>query len=537
MKIYINDNISNILALINDTADFELYELKINEYKPITILENNIMIFEMDVYVSLAVDLKEDQVYTISELKELFKPAQQNISLQLYDAQETALNLLLDAFLGRGEIDKRNLMLLTGEVGSGKTYIAAKLIKEITDLKQRDVLIIIPDKRLKGKWNEVLHSAGLYDYKILTKFNADTIDEYDLIIYDEVHTIKTKIKHFDQYFEDKNKIFLGLTGSAINKYVNELSDFFNYYLARSGELDTYKDFKDSARHRYFNEADRYDYIENYLRYFYCVPINKDQIEELISDGVKINTIKHDLDMNTEERAFYKFMTHRFKALNMTKNKTIYYLNRYLDQVEHEELVISVKGENYYAGDPIVETNNIKIEKLKEILNNEKSIIVYTFDDILAKSIAHEIDNLEYVDTRLSSELKNVSSIDTINEKLKHTNVIVNVKNILLGFDIESNTAVFYQTPEDLETNVQAIGRITRLHNSMHEKTVHYLYHSNTVQEETINIIEKNNTLNNVLIGKAKDEEDEEYLQICGIPVFDTCKKRIKVENKDLLENI
>lgn len=153
--------------------------------------------------------------------------------------------------------------------------------------------------------------------------------------------------------------------------------------------------------------------------------------------------------------------------------------------------------------------------MKSIIKDQTGIIVYTFSDKLAQKLGDGIENLKFIDTVVPKDLDNNPAINLINETLKTTNVVINIENVLLGFDIESNTAVFYQTPEDLETNIQAIGRITRLHNSNQEKTVHYIYHNNTIQEETIKRIEKNNNTNNNLIEKSKKDHID---TIFGIPV-------------------
>ena len=432
----------------------------------------------------------------------------------LYEKQEEVKNLIIEGLTGSIEVEERDLIILTGEVGSGKTYIASKIIKEL----DRKTLIILPNKQLESKWKEVLKSFKCENYVITVRFNADMLKEYDLVVYDEVHTIKSKLTHFSEYFERNHEIptrkkFLGLTGSAINKYINEFTDFFNFYEKYGvDKFYSYNEYKNEYKDY---SVDRYDYINKFIKYVFTVGLNKDQIDELIDDEVTIETIIHDIDMDASERAFYKFLLHRIKRIGLSRDKTIYYLNRYLDRETYDDLYIRYKNQEYYAGDPLHDENGAKVDVLKDILKDQKGIIVYTFSDILAQKLGNGIDNLTFIDTVVPKNLDNNPAVKIINEKLKTTNVVINVKNVLLGFDIESNTAVFYQTPEDLETNVQAIGRITRLHNSNQEKTVHYIYHNNTIQEETIKRIEKNNNTNNNLIEKSKKNHID---TIFGIPI-------------------
>lgn len=432
----------------------------------------------------------------------------------LYKRQEEVKDLIIEGLTGSIEIEERDLIILTGEVGSGKTYIASKVIKEL-GLK---TLIILPNKQLKSKWEEVLDKFGCENYSITVRFNSDMVQDYDFVVYDEVHTVKSKLTHFTEYFElnehrNQRKKFLGLTGSAINKYINEFTDFFNFYEKYGiDEFYSYNEYKNEYKE--FN-VDRYDYINKFIKYVFTVGLNKDQIDELIDDEVTIETIIHDIDMDASETAFYKFLLHRIKGIGLSRDKTIYYLNKYLDRETYDDLYITYKNKKYYAGDPLHDENGEKINVLKNIIKDKTGIIVYTFSDKLAQKLGDGIENLTFIDTVVPKDLDNNPAIELINETLKTTNVVINIENVLLGFDIESNTAVFYQTPEDLETNIQAIGRITRLHNSNQEKTVHYIYHNNTIQEETIKRIEKNNNTNNNLIEKSKKDHID---TIFGIPV-------------------
>lgn len=129
----------------------------------------------------------------------------------LYKRQEEVKDLIVEGLTGSIEVEERDLIILTGEVGSGKTYIASKVIKEL-GLK---TLIILPNKQLKSKWEEVLDKFSCENYSITARFNSDMIKDYDFVVYDEVHTVKSKLTHFAEYFE-------------INKYRNQRKKFFRF---------------------------------------------------------------------------------------------------------------------------------------------------------------------------------------------------------------------------------------------------------------------------------------------------------------------
>ena len=60
-----------------------------------------------------------------------------------------------------------------------------------------------------------------------------------------------------------------------------------------------------------------------------------------------------------------------------------------------------------------------------------------------------------------------------------------------------------QTILTLTQEIQGVGRILRLSSSSDDKTVIYLYHENTMQEEIVEKLRENHILNNEMINKKE----------------------------------
>ena len=143
---------------------------------------------------------------------------------KLYRKQKEKADAILNG------LENRDFILLTGEVGVGKTYMGTYIVKQWQDKHTVDTTLIISPKHVLSKWKNVLDLAQADVSRVILtdKVLKDDIDRADLIIYDEVHTIKTKIKHFSEHIETDGK-FIGLTGSIIDKDVNDITNITNFF--------------------------------------------------------------------------------------------------------------------------------------------------------------------------------------------------------------------------------------------------------------------------------------------------------------------
>ena len=433
-------------------------------------------------------------------------------NFRLYVKQQEIADKVTAAFLGKG-VEARNFIVVTGETGVGKTYIAADIIKQLN----KPVLIISP-KHVKSHWTEILALAGITRYKIVSRFNSELINQFSLVIYDEIHEIKTKTHHFTTYLQRPENLLLGLTGSAIDKKVDEFVDMFSFYAKqRPCLLYKYTDYlswEGTPRRK-----DKYDYLLKYIKPLFTVGINKEDIHEVIEDQIIINTISHPIEMDNFERAFYDFALYRANALTLSDGQKLQMLNDFLDRVPNGKKFARKKGLEYYIGESLHGDNIRKNEKLAEIIAGNHGYIVYTLCDELAKYIGQKMDNLVYVDANKEG------AVEKINELLETTNVIIDINPLNTGVAFNSDNLIWYQTPISLGLNIQGIGRISRLHNSDVPKNVHYLYNKNTVQEKITKQIKKNNDTNNIMLKKVKDSDQYKHVgdivgSFMGLPIIE-----------------
>lgn len=415
---------------------------------------------------------------------------------KLYKAQRQKVDILKESVL------TQPLTLLTGEVGSGKTYMGAAVAKWFTQNHHDDQLLIIVPKHVTSKWNDVLAEADvdMTNVKVVTTFNKDIINASDFIIYDEIHTMKTKKKHFIDYIA-KGKSTLGLTGTIIDKSVNDITDLTNIF---SSEGKYFERFTDNRS--LFQTKERY--VRLYIEPLLTVGISRDDIEEMAStddDKVIINTHELSIDMTVEESAFYQFMSSRLAQQEISKNQRLVTLNNFLDRVPDANQFVQKQGTYYYIGEQLHTTRSRKDEKLANLLTNlTNDTLIYTLDDNVAKRVANDF-NLTYIDT------SKPDAVDKINETVKTGVAVFNISRILTGVDLHANNIIWYQTPESLAQEVQGVGRITRLSSSNDDKTVYYLYHNNTLQEDLVVTLRENHKINNEMINKVAKKSHVPFL--------------------------
>ena len=417
-------------------------------------------------------------------------------NFKLYPKQKEKADVIAKAFW------HQDFILLTGEVGVGKTYMASYIVKKWQDEHTDAKFLIIVPKHVHNKWIEVLTSAGvnMNDVTIVNTFKKEDIDKADFVVYDEIHEIKTKVKHFENYVKTDKKV-LGLTGSIVDKSVKDITNITNYFSNGGKKYPMKKDM--------INMKTDEKYVRFIVAPLLTVGLSKDDVIETVTtmdDKIIVNTENYSIDMDKEESAFYNFVTSRMSKLEISQTQKMRYLNGFLDRVpsmtEFVQKTNRTDGETwtrtYFIGEKLHKKNPMKDKIVNELLNKDeysKKTLIYTFDNEVAKRIA-KATNAEFVDT---SDQFNAEKL--INEKLEHSAVVINILNILTGVDLHADTIIWYQTPVSLTQDVQGTGRITRLSSSTNEKTVIYLYHKNTMQEKQVNQLIENYKINNELIQK------------------------------------
>ena len=200
-----------------------------------------------------------------------------------YPVQEQAVTDLYDNYVTRYKhLNKVNhFQLLTAETGAGKTYVTAMYIKRYH--QNEEVLLFVPET-LVGKWKRVLEEVGC-DTNLVTivglkkTMPQKTIEdllamnkEFSLIVWDEVHTAKTRLKKIAPILTlNKDAFFLGITATAIDQSFNEVRSMINFFKAEGLFEDTlYKSLSSKAFIMYLNHV---------FKYRYTVGFTKDDIVE------------------------------------------------------------------------------------------------------------------------------------------------------------------------------------------------------------------------------------------------------------------
>lgn len=407
----------------------------------------------------------------------------------LYAKQQEKVDIIFN------RLEKQVLTFLTGEVGSGKTYMGTEVVRRLVDKDPTRRILIISPKQVVSKWEAVLESAGitLGDNVVVTvRFNEALINQFDVVIYDEIHTIKSKKNHFKSFIGNPNKHILGLTGTIVDSNIKDVTDITNYF---SNKGKNYLRFTD---HESLFKT-RHKYIRLYIEPQMMVGVSRDDIEEINdeSDKLIVHTKQVPITMTNEEIAFYNFMSKRLAKYDVDKRTTIEILNNFLDRTPEAKQFFKSGNLNYYTGELLRDEVSAKELQLQRLLREQPTdVVIYTLNDTVAKRVAKDND-ITYVD---ASQL---GSIDLINELVKQGPVVFNVLHVLTGVDIHANHIIWYQTPRSLTEENQGLGRITRLSSKRDDKYVTYLYYDNTLQETVVRELAENHKLNNEMINKQE----------------------------------
>lgn len=410
----------------------------------------------------------------------------------------------------------RHFCLLTGEVGVGKTFMGTWVIREyLEDNPSKKVLVISP-KHVISKWKETLELANvnMNDVKIKSTFSSNDLINVNFVVYDEIHTIKTKVKHFTDYIARDKTYVLGLTGSIIDKDINDITNITNFFSSGGSNFLRYIDAQKSFE-------SKQKYVRNYIEPLLTVGLSKDDVKEIIDDTdenkIKIFTDEISITMTNEERAFYEFLTYRLQKLGLPPNKKLSILNAYLDRQKNtiqyipknfkEKYIDENKNEctrtnklYYYIGDKLHRDTTQKDYEINKLLQKySNNVLIYTLDNEIAKRISNKTSAV-YVDT------SKTNAVNLINELVIDNPVVFNILPILEGVDLHADNIIWYQTPLTLVQEIQGVGRITRLSSSNNDKKVIYLYHQNTMQEDQIITLRENHKLNNEMIAKKENTE-------------------------------
>ena len=467
---------------------------------------------------------------TTLNVSDLRTPITSRKHMDLYEEQEKVLQEL--------QSQDDGFHLLSGEVGVGKTHIAAKYINDYIEKNPNaNVLIIEPIDGVVDRFKELIDCQVSYDYDLHRNGGVVISDKtsllnkanWDLVVFDEFHKMD-KDKAVSRYPLDvanMAKNTLAMTGTVSNTYPEQIWSTAKNYVARYAR-DTGLSEKDALILSPYNDAGlpQMTAIRPIPEFFLdhilgdkSVTLLRQDIKELgLEKNMPVNKFSAGIELTSEDKLFYNFMKMRADLLGMTQADQLRILDMAFNTNQKEFIVqpTQVYGKSeksFRLVDPeTVDTTNhdllylgrhdqLFVDKKIDFIaklhadKNEK-ILVYLTNDDYAQRVVDDLNSTgvtaEFVDTHMKGAVSKInnSSADV---------VVFDINMIKEGVDLEANNVVWYSTPESAGLDEQACGRITRLHSEKTEKNFYYLYHKTTIQQELTNNIIRTNDINNIAL--------------------------------------
>lgn len=466
------------------------------------------------------------------------------MTIQLYGKQQIIVNDITQSYNNYLQNPKgifSNGAFISGEMGVGKTYMGAVIVKNMK--KDNHVTLIISPASTTHKWQKVLNELIDTDVVIfnpkddtilqngvlimrakdltnyLKMFKSKTAPMFDFIIYDEIHTLKPKLKPFENLTELRNNFaprktvpLLGLTGTIFSQSVKSLQKVLELTHPEYQELQANGLVQDSGK----TDLPRFMYYWTKIAWSISLKDvesdfqsdNTDDIEQTIAP-IKL------IDPTEEQKAVYNVAKLQMSALsvanapakatnildlpsqagNLIKSRT----NKKLWVDGHTRQIQTAFNVGFTLTDVIFE-HTPKYQELTKILtdNHEKTLIFANEEDLI-KQLATSLTNEGFSVATMPKSIKAHDFSNYINEQLSGDAeiFIINPMKISTGVDITTaSRIIWYQLLNDLGSTLQAQRRVYRL-SSTKSSIIHFLAYSRTYQETLINEISdsaKNNAV-------------------------------------------
>ena len=478
---------------------------------------------------------------TTLNVSDLRTPITSRKHMDLYEEQEKVLQSL--------QSQDDGFHLLSGEVGVGKTHIAAKYINDYIEKNPNaNVLIIEPIDGVVDRFKELIDCQVSYDYDLPRNGGVVISDKtsllnkanWDLVVFDEFHKMDkdNAVSRYPLDAKTMAKNTLAMTGTVSNTYPEQIWSTAKNYVSRYAH-DTGLSEKDALILSPYNPKGfpQMTGIRSVPEFFVehvlgdkSVTLLRQDIKELgLEEKMPVNKFSTGIDLSGEDKLFYNFMKMRADLLGMTQADQLRILDMAFNTNQKEFIVqpTQVYGKSeksFRLVDPeTVDTTNHdllylgrhdqpfvdkKIDFISKLHNdkNEK-ILVYLTNDDYAQRVVDDLNSTgvtaEFVDTHIKG------AVSKINDSAADI-VVFDINPIKEGVDLHSNNVVWYSTPESAGLDEQACGRITRLSSEQTEKNFYYLYHKTTIQQELTNNIIRTNDINNLAL-KRDDTKTSEFV--------------------------
>lgn len=423
----------------------------------------------------------------------------------LYDFQKEPTDLLKKVILERSKAyELQRLFCLFGEVGVGKTYMAAYIAKDWLG----KLVVVAPDET-HGNWLEVMALFGVSKLEICSELDESLFQKKDiadyLVIVDEIHKHVKKERTIQNYsiLTGCDATILALTGTPYGKNMYD----FSKIALRIAHYDVPRLRKEQIR----------DFLSKIVPY-HGVSISKPVEEQKPRYIVETELLS--IKMTFEQRAYYDFMVSRGRQLKVTDYQMAQNTDDFVDFGSKETFVTkrhlidekkkTWKSYRYFMGyRAITKSFNVKLDKLKKLcLENSGNILIYVNSQKMLKFLEDEgFPVLTFGD---KSEIEG-----KIHEKFRENNcIVVSTRDVKEGINLpEVDMIIWYQTPRSAVDFEQCNGRMLRgiPEEDTHKKVVQ-IFSQNTIQEKLANELATLIRANQMTIAKKSEESWEERLR-------------------------
>lgn len=418
---------------------------------------------------------------------------------------------------------------ISGEMGVGKTYIAANIIKQIAD--PTTLTLIISPSEVTHKWQSILANFGVTNTQIFDKkenmidsgililvdreltqaMNQLSRRKIDFIVYDEIHKLKPDSKVFENLkrirtrYSSTRNMFLGLTGTIFGQNIDKLITILKYTHPKIKFQEYYSfdlawfmkqwvnvawiiSLSDVEQHF---QSDGTDDLQQTIAPIQLIAPTPEQklVYEVAREQLRVANFN-----KFEEEAILLL---DYPRQNQAKYRNLQLGKEYVNKPHHKKkysLTFSLRDIDF--------THTPKYKQLLKILDNPEKTLIFANDDDLIKKLDETLSKAGFKTKTLPKSLKSHEYSKFINSELSSTSdiFILNPMRISVGVDI--NTAsriIWYQLLSDLSSTIQAQRRVYRL-SSNKSSVIHYLAYSDTYQENLINEISESSKRNAAAYG-------------------------------------
>lgn len=411
---------------------------------------------------------------------------------------------------------------LSGEMGSGKTYMTSALIASLDD--SQSVIIVVPPL-VQEKWKNVLQTFTNKHIRFYNKhtndFSGITIMKHSqfhvfsqrytpefiksnhisMMIYDEIHMMTASKLAGLQHIQDvHNKLPLAnvpfsvaLTGTIFNNNFMKLGEllFTTHPMLITRSISDRSSMKSAFRKTYANDI--YRFMANIWQYI-SLSISIDDVNLQKNDD---NDIHQEIEpiqpitMTREESLVYSLNFLQVRA-HTSEERAYARASALLDNPLDESSIYSYskratrrslkKKYEIVTSLPLTSTELSKTQKyqsLIDILNNQNTssqegpTLIYALDDALMERLANTLVSEKFDAVYIDTQSIQHEGIKIVQDALaSHDIVITNPLTISVGVDLSAATLVWYQLIDDVQTLLQAQRRIYRMNSTV--KTHVYL---------------------------------------------------------------